>query len=207
MNCSEKRKKNLNMTVQKNNFADMVFKCRGLVWGVFSVIALIFPSHFNLSRFLFGLTLLLLGQLFRFWAAGFIPNYRTRTIGASKLVVWGPYQWIRNPLYLGNYIMGAGWTLMLGWHCVLAFSAAFLTLYLLIVIPAEEKFLESKFGREYEEYKESVPSLIPYKFKGFVKANPDECIFDKKTAWRSEVYSLRMNLIVTVAIFIKLFYI
>lgn len=205
MNYLKKKKRSWRMAVRKNNFGDAVFKCRGIVWGVFTLIALIFPYEYNFSRFILGSFFLVAGQAFRFWAAGYIPNYRTSTIGAPKLVVWGPYKWIRNPLYLGNFVMGLGWTLMLGWLCVLAFSVAFLTLYMLIVIPAEEKFLESKFGEAYLEYKKNVPSFFPLKLVPFRNDGTDEVGFNRDVAWTGEVYSLRMNILISVAVLFKLF--
>ena len=191
--------------MRKNNFGDAVFRCGGIAWGVFAVIALIFPYEYNLLRLILGSFFLVAGQAFRFWAAGYIPNYRTSTIGAPKLVVWGPYKWIRNPLYLGNFVMGLGWTLMLGWPCVLAFSVAFLTLYMIIVIPAEESFLESKFGEVYLEYRKNVPSFFPLKLMPYKNENSAESSFDRSVAWNGEVYSLRMNILITVAVLFKLF--
>jgi len=182
----------------------MVFKCRGLFWGVFAVGVLIFPGSFDWWRFLFGLFIMLLGQALRFWAAGFIPKYRTEIIGAPVLVTWGPYKWVRNPLYAGNAVMGLGWALMVGWHWVAAFVVAFILLYSTIIIPAEEDFLESKFGASYREYKKLVPSLLPYPRGGFPGKSEKEQPFDKGRAWAEEIYSIRMNLFVTVAIIARL---
>ncbi len=140
-----------------------------------------FPSEFALARYSVGMLIIISGQLVRFWAAGYIPKYRTEKIGAPILVTWGPYSWIRNPLYAGNFIMGLGWALMLGWVWVAAFTAAFLLLYCLIVIPAEE-FLASKFGPQYLAYRENVPSLFPYP-KGFPENSPHCQPFDRNRAW------------------------
>ena len=116
------------------------FKCRGLFWGIFAAGILIFPASFSFARFAAGILFLIAGQLLRLWAAGYIPKYRTEVIGAPILITWGPYKWIRNPLYAGNALMGLGWALMAGWGWVAAFAAAFLLLYSLIIIPAEEEF-------------------------------------------------------------------
>ena len=100
----------------------MAFKCRGLFWAIFAAAALFFPSSFGVARFTIGMGIVLAGQLLRYWAAGYIPKYRTEKIGAPILVTWGPYKWVRNPLYAGNLIMGLGWSLMLGWGWVAAFK-------------------------------------------------------------------------------------
>lgn len=185
---------------------DIAFKCRGLFWGVFAAGVLIFPGQFHLARFLLGVAILLAGQALRLWAAGYIPKYRTEVIGAPVLVTWGPYKWVRNPLYSGNGVMGLGWALMVGWGWVIAFSVAFLLLYCLIVIPAEEQFLEEKFGDVYRDYKKQVPPLIPFPRRGFPAKSPDEQPFDSKQAWSQEIYSIRMNAFVTVGIIARLYF-
>lgn len=184
----------------------MAFKGRGLFWGVFAAGILIFPGSFEPLRFTLGLMLVLAGQLLRFWAAGFIPKYRTEVIGAPVLVTWGPYKWVRNPLYAGNAVMGLGWSLMVSWGWVGAFVAAFLLLYSLIVIPAEEDFLSEKFGDSYAEYKRMVPPLFPWPRGGFPAPSPEEKPFDPKRAREEEIYSIRVNIVVTIVIIIRLFF-
>ena len=180
-------------------------KCRGLFWGVFAAGILICPGDFEIVRFTIGLALVLGGQLLRFWAAGYIPKYRTEVIGAPVLVTWGPYKWVRNPLYAGNAIMGLGWSLMVGWGWVIAFVIAFMLLYSMIIIPAEEEFLADKFGAEYAEFKKRVPQLIPFPRGGFPDKSPNEKPFDSKRAREEEIYSIRVNIIVTAVIFARLF--
>ena len=192
------------MSVNKK-ISSIAFKCRGLFWALFAAAALVFPSEFALARYSVGMLIIISGQLVRFWAAGYIPKYRTEKIGAPILVTWGPYSWIRNPLYAGNFIMGLGWALMLGWVWVAAFTAAFLLLYCLIVIPAEEEFLASKFGPQYLAYRENVPSLFPYPRKGFAENSRHSQPFDRKRAWAEEIYSIRMNVLVTVLISARLY--
>ncbi len=186
--------------------SSLAFRCRGLFWGIFAVSALVFPVDFGLCRFVFGVLILGAGQILRFWAAGYIPKYRTEVIGAPVLVTWGPYQWVRNPLYAGNFIMGIGWSLMLGWMWVLAFSAAFLFLYWMIIIPAEEKFLENKFKGQYSSFKDTVPPLFPLPRKGFPDISEHERPFDAKAAWSNEIYSMRVNLIVTLVLCARLYF-
>ena len=181
------------------------FKCRGLFWGVFAAGILIFPGDFEIVRFIIGLALVLGGQALRFWAAGYIPKYRTEVIGAPVLVTWGPYKWVRNPLYAGNAIMGLGWSLMVGWGWVIAFVIAFMLLYSMIIIPAEEEFLADKFGAEYAEFKKRVPQQNPIPRGGCPDTSPNQKPFDSKRAREEEIYSIRVNIIVTIVIIVRLF--
>lgn len=182
----------------------VAFKCRGLFWGLFAAGILIFPGRFDMWRFAAGVLLLIGGQYIRWRAAGYIPKYRTEVIGAPILVTWGPYSWVRNPLYMGNFIMGMGWAVMCGWGWTLAFTAAFCLLYCLLVIPSEEQFLSDKFGEQYETYRAKVPALFPYPRGGFPEKSPDERPFDPKAAWSMEIHSMRMNLLITVIIAARL---
>ena len=192
------------MPVNKK-LSNIAFKCRGLFWAIFAVAALFFPGLFEPSRYIAGMLIVVCGQIIRYWAAGYIPKYRTEKIGAPVLVTWGPYKWVRNPLYAGNFIMGLGWALMLGWMWVGAFTAAFLLLYCLIVIPAEEEFLASKFGDQYLSYRDKVPSLFPYPRSNMPESPLFSQPFDRRSAWSEEIYSIRMNLLVTVLISVRLY--
>lgn len=182
-----------------------IFKYRGLFWTVFAIVVLIFPGQYDVFRFAGGTVLLIVGQALRFWAAGIIPQYRTETIGAPELITWGPYAWMRNPLYAGNFIMGFGWAVMLGWGLALAFCAAFIVLYVFIVIPAEEDFLETKFGGEYVEYKKRTPSMFPKLVGNSANAAAKNGAFDMNVAVSMEKYSVFVNMLTTAAVVAKLF--
>jgi protein-S-isoprenylcysteine O-methyltransferase Ste14 len=70
-----------------------------------------------------------------------------------RLVVRGPYRFVRNPMYLG-----AGATLLGAALCyesppLVGYAAAFLLVTHLFVVLYEEPVLVKTFGREYEEYR------------------------------------------------------
>ena len=183
----------------------LIFKYRGLLWGLFAVAIFAFPVHFSGLRTVSAIPLLVGGQLLRFWAAGIIPKYRTLTLDAPELVTWGPYAWVRNPLYAGNALMGCGWSLMAGWVWLPAFAAAYTALYALVIIPDEEKFLGVRFGDEYRNYRAATPSLIPSLSKFREKAEKSKIGFDRRKSWFMERHSLRMNLFVTGVVVLRLF--
>jgi protein-S-isoprenylcysteine O-methyltransferase Ste14 len=183
---------------------ETLFKYRGLVWGIFAVAVLASPASFSLPRFCAAVPVLLAGQCLRFWAAGVIPKYRTLSHDAPRLVTWGPYAMVRNPLYAGNGLMGLGWALMAGWMFVAAFAALYFALYSMTIIPYEEQFLSVRFGEEYEIYKRSTPALIP-DFRDFASRAPKNLSgFDRERSWYMERHSLGMNALVTVLVLIRL---
>jgi protein-S-isoprenylcysteine O-methyltransferase Ste14 len=118
-----------------------------------------------------GFVVAIMGQVLRALVIG--KDYikrggRDKKIMANRLVQEGIFAHSRNPLYLGNIliIIGIGIIYNSMWGYILAYSF-FLIGYLAIVI-AEEDFLKTKFGVEYEVYCKRVPRFIP-RFAGIRK--------------------------------------
>ena len=90
----------------------------------------------------------------RAWSAGHIRKNQT-------LAVTGPYAWTRNPLYLGSFVLGLGFTIASNRPAlVLLFAALFLGIYL-PVMRVEAATLQSLFGTDYRRYAEAVPLFFP----------------------------------------------
>lgn len=73
------------------------------------------------------------------------------------------YKYVRHPLYLGLLIMFWSTPTMTATHLVFALMT---TGYILTGIRFEQNDLVKHFGAKYEEYKRSIPMLIPFS-KGF----------------------------------------
>ena len=85
--------------------------------------------------------------------AGTTPNPTRPT---TALLIGGPFRFTRNPMYLAweLIVFGVGLAANAPWVMVMAVPAALLTRRL--VIDKEERYLESKFGTEYLNYKSRV---------------------------------------------------
>lgn len=70
----------------------------------------------------------------------------------SALAVTGPFQWTRNPVYLGILTMLFGLGLYSGALFLFAAPVVFFSLVNRIYIPYEEDKLADRFGRDYGEY-------------------------------------------------------
>ena len=101
-----------------------------------------------------GAAVVLFGLVIRGWAAGVL-------VKDSELTVSGPYAFIRNPLYLGSFVLGTGAVVAGGrlWVGVL-FLAFFAGMYG-TTMTRESGDLEARFGDSYRHYRESVPAFLP----------------------------------------------
>src|SRR3989442_2862491 len=75
----------------------------------------------------------------------------------DALATTGPYSYTRNPLYLGSFVMGVGFTVASG-RLVLGilFAALFLGIYV-PVMRVESATLAKLFGESYQSYLKAVP--------------------------------------------------
>ncbi|MEN9723169.1 MAG: hypothetical protein RJB38_1155 [Pseudomonadota bacterium] len=101
-----------------------------------------------------GILVCLVGASLRYWASGFLRKDTRPAVG-------GPYAWVRNPLYLGTYLMALGATMAVGqWALLVVLSVAFALIYHFIILEEEIK-LERIFGAPYLEYCKLVPRFFP----------------------------------------------
>ena len=101
-----------------------------------------------------GAVVSLFGVLLRAWASGHIRKN-------DALAISGPYAYTRNPLYLGSFILGLGFTIGSGrWWLGIAFAALFLGIYL-PVMRVESATLAKLFGADFQNYAEAVPLFLP----------------------------------------------
>jgi len=78
-----------------------------------------------------------------------------------KLVVRGLYQFMRNPVYVGLFLILFGEAILFMSAVLLIYSLLWLLVLNLIVVFIEEPSLRRRFGDPYDEYVESVPRWIP----------------------------------------------
>ena len=116
---------------------------------------------------LFGVAVTLIGEGIRIWSVGYAgASTRGKKASARRLVTAGPYSYVRNPIYIGNFLVSLGVVLTIrSWFFTLLFVLYFVVVYSLIV-RHEESFLASEFGDAYRSYTKSVyrfwPKWAPY---------------------------------------------
>ncbi len=78
-----------------------------------------------------------------------------------RLVVAGPYRFVRNPMYLGAGLALAGAALFYESIALFGFVGLFILATVLFVVLYEEPTLRRTFGTDYEAYCEQVNRWIP----------------------------------------------
>ena len=78
-----------------------------------------------------------------------------------RLVVRGPYRFVRNPMYIGAALAMTGAAIYYQSVALLAYVVVFLLVTYLFVLTYEEPTLRRTFGKDYEEYCAKVGRLWP----------------------------------------------
>lgn len=107
----------------------------------------------------------LLGLVVRAAVVGYAPaatsGRNTKSQVARTLNTTGMYSVVRHPLYLGNFLIGLGISLVCWeWWLPVIYVLAFLVYYERIML-AEEVFLSQQFGTTFDEWAGMTPAFWP----------------------------------------------
>ena len=106
----------------------------------------------------FGILLFTTGIFVIFW--GMYSLRKMVFVPENKLVVEGPYRFVRHPMYSGG-ITGAFGLAVFSSSLPGIIYSIILTLVLSHIADAEEKDLIARLGQEYKIYRKRVPKLFP----------------------------------------------
>lgn len=100
-----------------------------------------------------GALVALAGIAVRAWSAGHIAKN-------SRLATTGPYAHTRNPLYLGSFLIAAGFAIAAAWWLPIVVVFFFALVYAPTIHRESEK-LHELFGADYARYARHVPAFVP----------------------------------------------
>ena len=83
------------------------------------------------------------------------------TATAPRLVIAGPYRYVRNPMALAGIAQGIAVSIYLGSYGVIAYSLLVAIFWHTVVRPVEEHDLVERFGESYVHYRKSVRLWFP----------------------------------------------
>jgi protein-S-isoprenylcysteine O-methyltransferase Ste14 len=103
-----------------------------------------------------------LAAALRIWGTAYlgIGTVNNAEMKAGQVMADGPYRYVRNPLYLGSFLMLAAISVLMPASGA-AVTLVLMTIFLLRLILGEEAFLAPKLGAPYAAYLKAVPRLIP----------------------------------------------
>jgi protein-S-isoprenylcysteine O-methyltransferase Ste14 len=166
-----------------------VFKNRGTLLALPAAALAVWgrPTRASIAA---GVPLAFAGEAVRCWAVGYSGvTTRADRVTAPVLTTAGPYAFVRNPLYVGNFITALGFTLAFAGGAsnpiraalVLGGLGSMLAVYAAIV-PLEEAYLRETFGSAFDEYVARVPRVVPRASA----AEPQQGAYDPSVIVRAE---------------------
>ena len=141
-----------------------LFRYRSYLPVPMALVLLLVRTGQSDSRWLipFGALLVFAGQALRIWAVRHIGTIsRTRTTRYGPLMTAGPYAIVRNPLYVGNWLLWTGfavWSRLL-WMIPIAWTVFFVQYR--AIARWEASFIQSKYPGAYDEYASQVRPWVP----------------------------------------------
>jgi len=117
-------------------------------------LAIIVFAQPTLSSWLIGLTVIVIGESLRIWASGHIHK-------SAQVTCTGPYAMVRHPLYLGHFLIAAGFCIT--GDSFIAFIIVSISFFI-IYVPTwknEERNLTELFGSTYSDFMANTPALLP----------------------------------------------
>src|SRR5262245_5973499 len=114
-----------------------------------------------------GVGLTWIGEALRLWAVRHIGAVsRTRSERLGPLIAAGPFAAVRNPLYLGNIAIWAGFAVAARMPWLAGVIVVLLGLEYHAIVRWEEQLLEARYGAEDPAHAERVPRWIPGRPRG-----------------------------------------
>lgn len=175
------------MTPMLARIGNLLFRWRNALGPLLFVLALaVGRPHYPFGRAdadlafdLAGALVALAGQALRIVTIGYEyieRGGRNRQVHASTLVQGGVFGHCRNPLYLGNILIAAGFALIVHSWAFYLLVLPFILFAYTAIVAAEEAFLRGKFGPEYTAYCARVNRWWP-----------------RWSGWRESVRGMRFN--------------
>ena len=184
---------------QSARIGSVLFRHRGWLPVPFLFIPLILAGRMGVWNWIIGFALIAIGEAIRLAgvaAAGTVTRRRSRTV--QRLVTYGIFSWMRNPLYVGNFLIWMGFTVISGVLWFIPIAIVLFAVEYTLIVRYEEGVLESIFGAEYLQYKARTSRWMPR--PPSVRESGEHHWGE---AWRSEISTFMQYAVLTVAFAMK----
>ncbi len=112
------------------------------------------PFRFRQPQALAGLSLVVIGLFIRSWSAGMLRK-------SEVLSVSGPYALVRNPLYVGSFLMMFGFCLLMRDWFAMAFIVGPMAIVYWFQVKREEAGLSKRFKSQWTSYVQKTGRFFP----------------------------------------------
>jgi protein-S-isoprenylcysteine O-methyltransferase Ste14 len=177
----------------------VLFRHRGWLPVPFLLVPLLARGVMEPMNWIVGFVLIVLGEIIRLSgvaAAGTVTRRRSRTV--QRLVTYGIFAWMRNPLYVGNFLIWMGFTVISGVLWFIPIAVVLFAIEYSLIVRYEEGVLESIFGQEYLKYKERTPRWFPRP-----PGSDEDGEHHWGEAWRSELSTFLQYAVLTAVFVVK----
>ena len=171
----------------------VLFRHRGWLPVPFLLVPLLAHGSPDAMNWILGFVFVLLGEAIRLAgvaAAGTVTRRRSRTV--QRLVTYGIFAWMRNPLYVGNFLIWIGFAVISGVLWFIPVAIVLFAVEYTLIVRYEEGVLESIFGAEYLAYKSRTARWFPRP-----PGSDEEGEHHWGEAWRSEVSTFMQYVVIT----------
>ena len=155
-----------------------------IIGGIFSIVTALFviipvqiEKIFHIPAFwssplnyILSFPLILTGAVLMLWTSLIFFMTKGTPVPVNpppQLVVKGPYQYMRNPMHGGMFLLMFGFGI---YYCsplaIIVFIPLYIYMDIKILKKIEEPELEKRLGRSYIEYKKITPMFFPKSQKG-----------------------------------------
>lgn len=169
-----------------------LFEHRALISVPLALALLLVPAGRERSPLLVipGIGLVAAGEALRLWGVHHIGVIsRTRSDRLGPLVASGPFAIVRNPLYLGNIALWAGFAFSAGLPWLVPVFVLVLGMEYHAIVRWEEQLLAARLGDRYRAYAAQIPRWLP-RVPPAVAPRPAT-----SHSWRETLFSERGTLI------------
>lgn len=177
----------------------VLFRNRSWLPVPFLLVTLLVKGQPSGMLWIIGAVVIVFGEWVRMSgvaAAGTVTRRRSRDV--QRLVTYGIFRWVRNPLYVGNFFIWMGFVVISGVLWFLPIAIVIFAIEYTLIVSYEEGVLESIFGQEYLDYKKTTPRWIPRPPK-----HPESGPHDWGEAWKSEISTFMQYVALVVVFAIK----
>jgi protein-S-isoprenylcysteine O-methyltransferase Ste14 len=123
-------------------------------FGFFGIILSIILSEPNFFSMLGGVIITAAGLILRAWACGHLRKEK-------ELTTTGPYSYTRNPLYLGNMIIGIGVVVGSRSLWILCYFILYFLIFYSIAVRKEKEKMKKLYPDQYNEFSQKVSLFFP----------------------------------------------